>query len=191
VTVPVLRRSPLGEWAARLEALAPDVQVVEQPFLTHLTLRLDDPAAVGAALGVDFPSQPCTFTGNGSIEVAWLGPDEYLLIAPPDRAVELEAVVREALADSPGAVVDVSAQRTTVALSGPRVRDLLAHGCSIDLHPAVAVTGTCVQTLLARTGVILLVRDAERGEFGVLVRASFAEYFAAWVSDAGRTREWL
>jgi heterotetrameric sarcosine oxidase gamma subunit len=34
-------------------------------------------------------------------------------------------------------VVDVSAQRTTLRLRGEHARDLLAGGCSLDLHPRV------------------------------------------------------
>ncbi|WP_020672173.1 sarcosine oxidase subunit gamma [Amycolatopsis nigrescens] len=187
-----IRYSPLADWSTRLDGLAPAVHAAEQPFLTQLTLRVADAKAVavaGTALGVELPAEPCTFTSGtgqyGAVEVAWLGPDEYLVLAGPGLQGVLEDVLRQAIGESSGAVVDVSAQRTAVALGGPNVRDVLAHGCSIDLHPAAAPTGTCVQTLLARTGIVLLVRDAARGEFAVLVRSSFAAYFAAWLVDAG------
>ncbi|WP_232376161.1 sarcosine oxidase subunit gamma [Amycolatopsis aidingensis] len=181
-------RSPLADWAGPLGGLAPAVHAVEQPMLTQLTLRLADPgaaAAARAALGVDLPGRPCTFTRGplGEVEVLWMGPDEYLVLAPPGSTALAEGL-RTALDDAAAAVVDVSAQRTTLALAGPLVRDVLAHGCAIDLHPAAAPTGTCVQTLLARAGVVLLVRDAERAEFGLLVRSSFAGYLAAWLLDA-------
>jgi sarcosine oxidase subunit gamma len=39
-----------------------------------------------------------------------------------------------------------------------------------------------VQTLLARTGIILQVTGAD--SVTLLVRSSFAEYLAAWLSDA-------
>ena len=69
-------------------------------------------------------------------------------------------------------------------MSGRHARDVLAHGCAADLHPRVAPTGTCITTLLAQTGITLQVLDAEAGDFQLLVRASFAGYFAAWVADA-------
>lgn len=186
------RRSPLDGWAARLAGLAPAVRLTERPFRAQLTLRLPDPArtsAVSRVLGIDLPSDPCTFTRgtgpHGPVEVAWLGPDEYLVLAQPGLQRTLESALREAIGDAPGTVVDVSAQRTALALSGPHARDLLAHGCAIDLHPSASPTGTCVQTLLAQAGIILLVRDADAGEFLLLVRASFARYLAAWLVDAG------
>lgn len=187
-----LRTSPLGHWDDRLAELGPVVQVAERPFLTQITLRVRDAdaeAAVGVALGVPLPTTPCTFTRgtgpHGELEVLWMGPDEYLVLAEPGLQSPLEEALRAALGAAAGAVVDVSAQRTALALSGPRVRDVLAHGCAIDLHPTAAPTGTCVQTLLAQAGIVLLVRDAGRGEFGLLVRSSFAAYLAAWLVDAG------
>jgi sarcosine oxidase subunit gamma len=179
--------SPLTAWADRLAALP--VTAFELPFLSQLTVRVSDPsaiAAMGAALGVQFPSVPCTFTAGsgefGDVEVLWLGPDEFLVVAPPGLQVRIEEVLRGALGTARGSVVDTSAQRTTVVLEGPHVRDVLAHGCSVDLHPSAAPAGTCVQTLLARTGVILQVMGA--GRVVLRVRSSFAEYLAAWLSDA-------
>jgi sarcosine oxidase subunit gamma len=45
----------------------------------------------------------------------------------------------------------------------------------------VSPPGTCVQTLFARTGIVLMVR--EEG-FTILVRRSFSDYFKAWLADA-------
>jgi sarcosine oxidase subunit gamma len=181
--------SPLAAWHDRLAALAPVLDVAEVPFRSQLTVRVSDPdaiAAMSSALGVPFPSAACTFTSGtgrfGDVEVLWLGPDEFLVTASPGLQVTIEEVSRGALGTVGGSVVDTSAQRTTVVLQGPLARQVLAHGCSVDLHPASAPVGTCVQTLLARTGIVLQVTGEDR--YAVLVRSSFAEYFAAWLSDA-------
>ncbi|PWK86323.1 heterotetrameric sarcosine oxidase gamma subunit [Lentzea atacamensis] len=181
--------SPLAAWTDRLAALAPALTVAERPFRAQLTVRVSDPSAIeamGSALGVAFPPVPCTFTSGagpfGAVEVLWLGPDEFLVVAPPDLQIPLEDALRAARGSARGSVVDTSAQRTTVVLEGSHVRDVLAHGCSVDLHPSSAPVGTCVQTLLARTGIILQVTGEDR--FTVLVRSSFAGYLAAWLSDA-------
>lgn len=181
--------SPLSAWTDRLAALAPVLNAAELPFRSQLTVRVSDSgaiAAMGSALGVQFPSAACTFISGsgrfGDVEVLWLGPDEFLVVAAPDLQITIEEVLRGALGTVRGSVVDTSAQRTTVVLQGPRARDVLAHGCSVDLHPASAPGGTCVQTLLARTGIILQVNGDDR--FTILVRSSFAEYFAAWLGDA-------
>ena len=150
------------------------VDVVEEPFRTQLTVRLRDGHAL---LGVDLPG-PCTFTSGNGIDILWMGPDEYLVLAEPGRQVELETALRD---EGAPAVVDVSAQRNVLRLTGSHARDVLAHGCSIDLDPSVPPPGTCVQTLFARTGIVLLVR--EEG-FTILVRQSFANYFTTWLADA-------
>jgi sarcosine oxidase subunit gamma len=147
------------------------VDAVEEPFRTQLTVRLREGDTL---LGVDLPT-PCTFTSGNSVDILWMGPDEYLVLAEPGRQAELEA----ALSRESDAVVDVSAQRNVVRLTGSHAADVLAHGCSIDLE--VSPPGTCVQTLLARTGIVLMVREAG---FTILVRQSFSDYFKAWLADA-------
>ncbi|MEV6648275.1 sarcosine oxidase subunit gamma family protein [Amycolatopsis sp. NPDC051371] len=151
------------------------VDAVEEPFRTQLTVRLREGATL---LGVALPG-PCTFTSGNGVDILWMGPDEYLVLGPElaREGSDLEAELsRES---SVLAVVDVSAQRNVVRLTGEHARDVLAHGCSIDLE--VSPPGTCVQTLLARTGIVLMVR--EEG-FTILVRQSFAGYFGAWLADA-------
>ncbi|WP_318306291.1 sarcosine oxidase subunit gamma [Amycolatopsis solani] len=147
------------------------VDAVDEPFRTQLTVRLRDGHSL---LGVALP-EPCTYTSSNGVDVLWMGPDEYLVLAEPGRQAELEA----ALSRESAAVVDVSAQRNVVRLTGPDAAEVLAHGCSIDLE--AAPPGTCVQTLLARTGIVLMVR--EEG-FTILVRQSFSDYFKAWLADA-------
>ncbi|MEV6874499.1 sarcosine oxidase subunit gamma family protein [Amycolatopsis sp. NPDC051128] len=151
------------------------VDAVEEPFRTQLTVRLREGHAL---LGVDLPG-PCGFTAGNGIEILWMGPDEYLVLAGPGRQAELEA----ALSRESGvlAVVDVSAQRNVFRLTGAHAADVLAHGCSIDLESSPP--GTCVQTLLARTGIVLMVRE---DGFTILVRQSFSDYFTAWLADASR-----
>jgi sarcosine oxidase, subunit gamma len=150
------------------------VDAVDEPFRTQLTVRLRDGHAL---LGADLPG-PCTFTSGNGVDVLWMGPDEYLVLAEPGREAELETALRE---EGAAAVVDVSAQRNVVRLTGSLAADVLAHGCSIDLE--VSPPGTCVQTLLARTGMVLMVR---KEGFTILVRQSFSDYFKAWLADASR-----
>lgn len=181
------RRSPLGTYAGQLAAVPKGVTIREVPFLTQLDLRVepgsDAAAAAERVLGVALPTTACTaVSGVDGAEVLWLGPDEWLVVAPAGQDA-LEGDLRTAVGQQ-GAVVDVSAQRTTIAISGPRTAELLAHGCSIDLDPRVSPKGTCVQTLLALAGVVLVVRDEHASDVWVLVRSSFARYLADWLLDA-------
>ena len=184
--------------AAALRAESPlqgvrlPARVRELPFLAQLDLRADPSdaglmARLTTAIGARPPTEPNTavVSDDGSRHVLWLGPDEWLIVAEPDTGPALEAAVRDAIGDGRGAVVDVSANRTTLSISGPRARELLAFGCSIDLDERRFKPGMCVQTLLARANVIIVpVGPAVEPAFRVFVRPSFAAYLAAWLTDA-------
>ena len=193
----VLRVSPLGRYEARFAALdgGDRIAIREVPFLTQLTLRVQPAGAaadrIGKALGVALPVQPCTTASGDGVTVLWLGPDEWLVVSEPDRAADLTARIRENLAGEHGAVVDTSAQRTAVRITGKNAADVLAHGCALDLDrrgaggDGVAISGfgpgQCVSTLLAKAQVVI---TPEQDGYLVLVRSSFAEYLATWLLDA-------
>ncbi len=193
--------------------------VAEIPFLAQFDLRADPGdwalmARLAAVIGVAPPTEPNTAvsTPDGAHHVLWLGPDEWLVIgvpgsapgatpgsapgsAPgpaPGPAPSLEAALAAAFDGAPGAVVDVSANRTMLSLVGPHARATLEHGCSIDLHPRAFGTGRCAQTMLARAAVILVrmagnptqVGPDPTPEYRILVRPSFANYLVAWLADA-------
>ncbi|MEW1776375.1 sarcosine oxidase subunit gamma family protein [Streptomyces sp. NPDC086777] len=188
------RRSPLADAAPRLAAVTRSsrgaLRLAELPFLAQVNVRLDakSPAAdaVGLALGLHLPLEPDTVVHAGEVTAVRLGPDEWLVVGRPGTEQDLEGRIRAAAGDAPGAVAvtDVSAQRTTLLVGGPRARDLLAHGCALDLHPRAFGPGRCAQTMLARAQVVLVARDETRAGFWVLVRSSFAGYLADWLLDA-------
>jgi heterotetrameric sarcosine oxidase gamma subunit len=152
------RRSPLAHLAGDLAATgsAATVHLTELAFLQQFEVR----GAVAA--------------GSGTL--LRLGPDWHLLVGDPGEP--LEPLPR----DGHSCVVDVSAARTVLQLAGPRARDVLAHGCSLDLHPGVFVVGACAQTNLAKAQVVLHRPGPDR--YHVFVRASFADYLARWLLDA-------
>ncbi|MGV9454843.1 sarcosine oxidase subunit gamma [Streptomyces sp. NPDC003635] len=184
--------SPLSHATGRLAAAtrgsAGAIRLAELPFLAQLDVRLDAKGAaaeaVGLALDLQLPLQPNTVVRAGGLTALWLGPDEWLLVGPPGSERDLEARIRQAAGDVPIAVTDVSAQRTTLLVSGPRARDLLAHGCPLDLHPRAFGPGRCAQSTLGRTQVVLVARDEPRAGFWILVRSSFAGYLTDWLLDA-------
>ncbi|MGW5434801.1 sarcosine oxidase subunit gamma [Streptomyces sp. NPDC004059] len=186
------QRSPLGDAAHRLAAATRSsrgaIRLAELPFLAQVNVRLDakSPAAeaVGLALGLQLPLEPNTAVHAGDVTAVWLGPDEWLVVGLRGTERDLESRIRSAAGDEPVSVTDVSAQRTALLVGGPRARDLLAHGCSLDLHPRAFGPGRCAQTTLARTQVVLVARDEPRAGFWVLVRSSFAGYLADWLLDA-------
>jgi sarcosine oxidase subunit gamma len=161
--------SPLSTWTPATAALR------EVPLLTQVTLRSGTPAVFAPVLGVVPPVVPNTVAVAGDVAVLWLGPDEWLVVAPP--STPLAEPLAAAVSGQFASVVDVSAHRTAIDVTGPRAWDLLAHGCALD---GVA-PGHCAQTLLARAGVILWRRD---DGYRVLVRSSFAHYLTEWLAEA-------
>ena|SRR5215468_10487963 len=178
--------SPLAGWApvdgARL-------RIAEVPLLTQVNLRLPASGlaadAVRAQLGVPLPPPGGTNVA-GALSVAGLGPDEWLVLAPPSSpapsGTPIEERLRGALGDRHCSIVDVSAYRTTIALDGEDAADVLAHGCALDLHPSRFPPCSVAQTSIAGTGVVLLARPD--GGFWLLVRASYARHLAGWLADA-------
>ncbi|KRA37848.1 MULTISPECIES: sarcosine oxidase subunit gamma [unclassified Nocardioides] len=188
-TLQGLRRSPLQDMAAELrDGAVPgerSVALREEPFLTMVSIRVEpgSEAARGieAVLGTGLPQQCGEVSAQGAHTVLWLGPDEWLVVS----STTPETLVGELLAgvgDGRAQVVDVSANRTVLELSGSAVRDVLEKGCPTDLHPRAFADGTAITTTLARVPVLLWKVDATR--FRVLPRASLAQYVAAWLLDA-------
>jgi sarcosine oxidase subunit gamma len=166
------------------------VTLAELPFRAMIIVRGDagDGAfisAVRAAAGVELPVTPNTTARGSAVTALWLGPDEWLLTAAPGEERVLAAALRAGLAGLTAAVVDVSESRTVIAISGPKARDLIAKGCTLDLHPRIFAAGACAQTGLARTGALIhAVEDTP--VFEITVVRSFADYLWVWLTDAAR-----
>lgn len=147
-----------------------DLRIAELPWLPQYSVRTADPD------GSLLPLLPNSTRQMGDARVLWLGPDEWLTVGACASTVDCLG--------TPGrCVVDVSAQRTTLLVAGPRARDVLAHGCALDLDPAVFPEGGCAQTMLAQAPIVLVHIDSGP-TYWVLVRASLARYLAEWLLDA-------
>jgi len=186
-----LRRSPLAPLSARMHDESRDsVSVTEIPFLAQINLRCGatDPAvraAARAALDMDLPTQPNTVARAGDRFVLWLGPDEWLVVDRDESRGGILGRLSAGLAPFHRSIVDLSANRTTIGLSGQRARAVLAKGCSLDLHPRAFASGRCAQTLIAKAQVILH-QTGDAPSYRLFVRGSFARYVAAWLLDAMR-----
>lgn len=187
--ISTLRRSPLAHLRSALEqgsvAGERGVQAREIAFTAQVGLRAEPGsaahAALSAAAGVQLPNAVGRVSGtvDGSA-VLWLGPDDFLVVAP--EGTELLGELLAALGDEPGQVVDLSANRTVIELSGPSARAVLEKGCPADLHPRSFAVGTAITTVLGPVPVLLWKTD--ESTYRLLPRASFADYTARWLLDA-------
>lgn len=150
----------------------------------HLLVRRPTSAltdALGAGFRVTWPVAPNTTATDGAVTVAWLAPGEWAVLglAPDEARRRAEAALEGAL----HLVADISAGRARFTVEGPGARDLLAKGCSLDLHPSRFPPGACAQTLVGQCGVFIH-RPGEGDRFDLLVDRTLAAHFGAWLADA-------
>ena len=183
------RVSPLAGWASRFAAASAtpaQFSIREVPFATQINLRVDAAASgakVRPALGCDLPVAANTWATGGECSAIWLGPDEWLLVAPDGHNESLCAGLRAALTGVHHSVTDLSANRTIIEIAGPDARVALAKGCPLELHGSAFKPPQSAQTLLAKSQVLLQCVDASP-VIRVFVRNSFAAYVAEWLLDA-------
>jgi sarcosine oxidase subunit gamma len=183
--------SPLELLSDELAATSGAATIKELLHIGKINLRGNPSSdvfssAISSALCCNLPIVPNTFTQAGGLSVLWLGPDEWLIVLGPEHLNDsrtLEARLRRTLAGQGTSIVDVSDSRTVIELVGPKARNVLMKGCSLDLHPRAFKPGQCAQTLLARAPIILQ-QLAHTPEYRIFVANSFAHYTAKWLCDA-------
>lgn len=159
--------------ASRTEELAA-LGAREVTLAAQVDVRVD--AAGARELGL--PTEANTWSRLDDREALWLGPDEWLIVSASEPAQTIGRALDERLGGRHRSVVDVSANRVVVALTGDDRRALLEAGCGLDLHPRSWRSGMCAQTLLASVAVLLQEReDGTR----VFVRPSFAGWLVTWL----------
>ena len=165
----------------------------ELAFCVHLNLRCDPTdsqtlTAASTALGVGLPLVPNTFHEASDIRIHWLGPDEWLVLAPMTH-IHLFEKINSAWTGLQHAVTDITGGQTVVRIEGERAREVLNQGCTLDLHQRVFQVGQCAQSLLAHVPV-LISRNSDNGNaicrFDLVVRRSYADHLVRWLVDAAR-----
>jgi sarcosine oxidase subunit gamma len=150
--------------------------------LATVTARRDQRAAlidaVRAAWGVELPGLPRRVCGR-DIAFIWSGPDQWLACASAIPAAGMEALLAEPLAGL-AAIVEQSHGRTILRVTGARVRETLAKGVAIDLHPRAFMAGYAAVTSVSHVGVHLWQTD-ERPTYELAVARSLAQSFWHWL----------
>lgn len=141
-------------------------------------------AGVTKALGMAPPVTPNTTAGDQETLMVWTAPNEWLVVTEPGAEAGVSEALSRALSDIHHAVTDTSDQSTIIRLSGNDARTVMAKGCALDLHPRVFKTGCAAQSHLAQALVCFWQTD-DAPSYDIVVRASFAPYLWAWLTDAG------
>jgi sarcosine oxidase subunit gamma len=171
-----LRRVPTVSETAVLHPLPPTAR-----FILRGTAVV---TLAGAALGLVIDQTPCRASQAGVQAALWLGPDEYLLLAPDAKARALALALEQALDGAPHSLVDVSHRQTGLEVSGPQAADILNSGCPLDLDLAAFPVGMCTRTALAKAEIVLWRTAPE--VFRIEVWRSFTDYVARFLDEAVR-----
>jgi len=164
----------------------PAAGVEPLPPATRFVLRGAEAVcqAAAAVLAVEVPRQACRAASGGTRSCLWLGPDEWLVLAPAADGAALGAALASALRELPHSLVDVSHRQVALALAGPRAALLLGAGCPLDLDARAFPVGMCTRTVLAKAEIVLWRQAAER--FRLEVWRSFAPYLTQYLAEAAR-----
>lgn len=140
-------------------------------------------SVLGDAFGVALPQTACAAAQANRIAL-WLGPDEWLLIAPATEVAPLYARLSAALAARPSSLVDVSHRNVGLIMEGTLVANVLNAGCPLDLNPLAFPVGMCTRTVFGKAEVVLW-RTAPF-MFHLEVWRSFAPYVIGLLGEAAR-----
>ena len=141
-------------------------------------------SAVRAAVGAELPREPGGVVAAGHGWTIWLGPAEWLYVAPGRDGWTLERDLVRALGPVGGQAVDVGHGRAVLRLAGAPVRAVLAKGCPVDVSSGALPAGRAVQSLFGKIGVLLHARERDAVE--LYVARSYADALADAVLAAAR-----
>ena len=173
---------------------AATVAIRELPGLHTIDVRAPGTstlAAITETLGIDLPGKPGqsrlggTISGGGETLALCLAPDWWLIVGFQEAEQKLAPLLLKN--EYHFSVVDVSGQRTTIELEGPKVRDVLAHLWDQDLREKSFPIASVSQGLMAKAPVIVCHVASFR--YRVMVRSSFALHL--WKALVDAAEEWV
>jgi len=95
--------------------------------------------------GADFPAQ-----GQANAGLAWMSPDEVLVMVAHDAVDDALAQIAKALKGQHHLAVNVSDARAVFEVRGPYARDVIAKLAPVDLHPQSFGVGDFRRTRLGQ-----------------------------------------
>jgi heterotetrameric sarcosine oxidase gamma subunit len=128
----------------------------------------------------DVSSGPCY--AQGAVSFVGCGPDHLLAIS---SCLTEESLCEELKAklSGIGSITEQGDGRVVLRLQGPSVRQVLAKGLPIDLHPRVFGTGSAASTSIDHMGLLIWqVEDAPVYEMAIA--RSFAVSFLKWLTHS-------
>jgi heterotetrameric sarcosine oxidase gamma subunit len=135
--------------------------------------------AAERAFGAPLPDGPRAVHGRG-ITFIGSGPGQYVALAE-STSEGIEARIGEPL-QGLVSVFDQSDSRVLLELSGDKVREVLAKGIAIDLHPRAFKAGDAAVTTASHLAAVHLWQTTDQPTYRVLVVRTYFESFWHWLS---------
>jgi len=174
VSVPETGLAPVAPAGLTCAPLATDI--IE---LAALRDRVHVVRTLGARRGLNFPAFG-RIAAARDILVLSVRPERWLLLTPPAPPGAALASWHGACAGC-AAAVELSSALTVLHLAGPAVRDVLARGCRLDLHPDVFPAASAAASHMAQVPVVLAALPAG---WLLLTPSSTARHFREWLNAA-------
>jgi heterotetrameric sarcosine oxidase gamma subunit len=136
-------------------------------------------AATERAFGVPLPLTPRVASGAG-VNFIWSGPGHWL-VESSSAAVSMDGLLT--IVAGLAYIFEQTDSRVVLEVSGPRVRDVLAKGLPIDLHPASFQVSCVALTSASHIGVQLWQMAADP-VYRIAVARSFFASFWHWLASS-------
>ena len=137
--------------------------------------------ALAARRGLTLPATGWSATARDTLLVS-VRPERWLLLTAPAAPGAALAAWRASCTGC-AAAIELSAGLAALYLTGPAVREVLARGCRLDLHPEVFVPGSAAATSMAQVAVTLALLP--RGWL-LLTPATTVQHLREWLATAAR-----
>ncbi|MCF2870457.1 sarcosine oxidase subunit gamma [Octadecabacter sp. G9-8] len=139
-------------------------------------------SAVKAACGQGMPTS-AQVLGDGDGGVAWMSPDELLVMVPYDDVADVIADLNSALKGEHALVADVSDARAVFSINGADAHEVLARVCPVDLHVDSFAIGQFRRTRLAQVAAAFWRHEAG---FDVVCFRSVGDYVDGVLRNAAQ-----
>jgi len=142
---------------------------------------------IGKELSIIPPTDPNTSSGNDSLNILWLSPDEWLVYSndkiDQKNIDDLEDRLYNSISKVKiGSVSNVTDHWIMINLKGSKVFELLSTGCPFNFNKFKNLKGAVTQTLINHTDVII--HNKNVNDLNLFVRRSFSNHLWSWINDS-------
>jgi len=164
--------------------MADPVTIASLPAATRFIARAGEAAIplIGRAFGVTLPRDACRAATHPPRAALWLGPDEWLLLAPDGEADAVGAAIAAGLTGAPASIVEISDRQVAFSVAGPRAADTINAFNPLDLDAGAFPVGMCTRTVFAKAEIVLWRTATDT--FRIEVWRSFAPYVEGLLREA-------